>query len=221
MSDLKAYVHLPQSKKKPKNMVLFLHGLGANGQDLIGIAQYWQNALPDTVFISPDAPFECDMAPGMVNSRQWFSLQSRDPHDMLKGVEQAAPILNSYIDKTLQKYDLTGDKLALVGFSQGTMMSLYVGPRREHKLAGILGYSGALIGAEDLESEGIQKSPIHLIHGEADDVVSVVAYHHAKENLSHAGFQVSGHTTPGLAHGIDNEGIESGAKFLQDIFGDV
>lgn len=195
-------------------MVMFLHGLGANGQDLIGIAQYWKQALPDTLFVSPDAPFPCDMAYGMPNSYQWFSLQSRDPQDMLKGAEEATPILNSYIDSLLQKYDLKEENLALVGFSQGTMMSLYVGLRREKQLAGIVGYSGALIGNPN---EAKTKPPVHLIHGEADGVVPVTAYHMARKELEKAGFTVSGHTAPSLDHGIDNDGIESGLGFLESV----
>ena len=214
MADLNTYTHEPKSGGKPKSIVILLHGLGANGQDLISLAQYWQDSLPDTVFVSPDVPFECDMAPGMMNSYQWFSLQNRDPHVMLRGVEESAPVLNSYIDKILQDYDLSEKNAALVGFSQGTMMSLFVGPRRPQPLAGIVGYSGALIGAEGLGGSNITKPPIHLIHGEADDVVPVQAHSLATGLLTQSGFTVSGHTTPGLGHGIDNDGIESASTFL-------
>ena len=213
---LKTYTHNPKSGKKPQSMAILLHGLGANGMDLIGLARYWEQSLPDTVFISPDAPFPCDMAPV---GYQWFSLQDRDPHVMLAGIEQTAPILNEYIDKTLEQYGLGDDKLALVGFSQGTMMSLYTGPRRKNKIAGILGYSGALLGAEALGGATIQKPPVHLIHGDMDGVVPVGAYYMAVEALRANGFTVTGDVTSGLAHGIDDEGIESGSAFLSSVLG--
>jgi len=211
---LKIYTHAPKSGKSPTSMVILLHGLGANGADLIDLARYWEHALPDTVFISPDAPFPCDMAP---YGFQWFSLQSRDPKDMLAGVEVAAPILNQFIDNMLERYELPDEKLALAGFSQGTMMSLYAAPRRTKKIAGVLGYSGALIGGERLADEGIHKIPVHLVHGDMDQVVPVQAYQMAKTTLELAGFEVSGGITRGLVHSIDEEGIESGAAFLQRI----
>ncbi len=218
MTKLRSYSAGPKSKGAPKQIVLLLHGLGSNGQDLISLAPYWADALPDAVFISPDAPFPCDIAPGMPNSYQWFSLQSRDPQDMLRGAQTAEPLLNGYINILLDEFSLTADKLALVGFSQGTMMSLYVAPRRDDKIAGILGYSGALLGAEDLGAPDIQKMPVCLIHGEVDDVVPVEAYYMAKEALEQNGFDVSGHTTAGLTHSIDEKGIEEGANFLSKIF---
>lgn len=213
---LKTYARPPKSGGKPKQIILFLHGLGSNGMDLLSLSPYWADELQDAVFVSPDAPFPCDMAP---MGYQWFSLQSRDPQDMLKGIQIAEPVLQEYINQLLQHYDLTDEKLALVGFSQGTMMSLYAGPRRAHKIAGIVGYSGALLGAESLNGPAIQKPPIHLIHGEADDIVPVSAYRHAAAALKENGFDVSGHTTPYLPHSIDDDGIESGLHFLMKIFG--
>jgi len=213
MSDLKTYTHGPRSGDKPRQMVMLLHGLGANGMDLIGLAQYWESILPDAVFVSPDAPFPCDMAPV---GHQWFSLQEWTPESILKGVEAVAPTLNEYIDKMLQHYDIEEENMVLGGFSQGTMMSLYTGIRRSKKIAGILGYSGALIGEDKLGSADIQKPPVHLIHGEADPVVPIEAYHHAKSALDQNGFQVSGYTQPGLQHGIDERGIQSGGAFLKE-----
>lgn len=215
MDSLKTYTHKPSSGGAPKQVVMFLHGLGANGMDLIGLAREWDQLLPDAVFVSPDAPFPCDMAPV---GYQWFSLQEWTPESILRGVEQAAPILNDYIDQMLAHYNLADENLALVGFSQGTMMSLYAGPRRAKKIAGIVGYSGALVGAETLDGQGIQKPPVLLVHGEADNVVPFAAYHHAMGSLRGAGFSVSGISRPHLPHGIDEEGIEAGAKFLSGVF---
>lgn len=211
---LKTYVHSPKSGKKPESMVILLHGLGANGADLISLARYWEQALPDTIFISPDAPFPCDMAPV---GFQWFSLQDWSPESILEGVKTAAPILNDFIKSMLEKHEIPASKLALVGFSQGTMMSLYVAPRYAEKIAGVLGYSGALVGAEGLAQAGIHKIPVRLIHGDVDMVVPVQAYQMAKLALETAGFAVSGGITRGLPHSIDEDGIESGAAFLSEI----
>jgi phospholipase/carboxylesterase len=157
----------PQSGGKPKSLVLLLHGLGSNGQDLISLAPYWANLLPDTVFVSPDAPFPCDMVPpGYPNSYQWFSLQSRDPQDMLAGAKTAEPLLRDFIKNQMQRFNIKEENTVLVGFSQGTMMSLYTAPRYEKRLAGVLGYSGALLGGGDLGQAGMHKIPVELIHGE-------------------------------------------------------
>ena len=203
------YEALPQGT--PENLIILLHGLGSNGQDLISLAPYFAREIPSAAFVSPDAPFPCDMAPpGYLNSYQWFSLQDRDPDQMLSGVKTTAPILQQFITDQIERHGVTPDKTALVGFSQGTMMSLYAAPRYPEMLAGVLGYSGAMID----RPEG-HKFPIHLIHGESDDVVPVDAYHDARASLEEKGFTVSGHTTPGLLHSIDEAGIQSGAKFLK------
>src|SRR5688572_15620329 len=137
-----------KSGKAPESAVILLHGLGADGENLIGVAPIMAETLTDTVFHSPNAPFPFDM---FNQGYQWFSLADRDPEKMLAGVKAAAPILNQYIDEILAEYNLDESKLALVGFSQGTMTALYTAIRREKKVAGIVGFSGALIAAELLE----------------------------------------------------------------------
>lgn len=205
------------SKSKPQQIVLLLHGLGSNGQDLISLAPYFSRELPDAVFISPDAPFHCDMVPpGYPNSYQWFSLQTRDPSSILKGIQTAAPLLENFIEATLKEYDLPANKLALVGFSQGTMMSLYAGPRYKDKIAGVLGYSGALFW-DQTGTDKLHKIPVHLIHGEADDVVPVEAFHEAQNTLKSHNFTVTGYTQPRLTHSIDDKGILSGMEFLHKV----
>jgi phospholipase/carboxylesterase len=137
----------PAAGGKPRSLVVLLHGLGADGNDLIGLAPHWQRALPHTAFVSPHAPFPCDMAP---YGRQWFSFQDRDPPAILAGVMAAASILDAFLDEELARHALAADRLALVGFSQGTMMSLYVAPRRAARIAGVVGYSGRLVGGASL-----------------------------------------------------------------------
>ncbi len=208
------YTHPPESGNQPRSLVILLHGYGSNGEDLIGLAPYWSRDLPDTIFVSPDAPYSCEMGFGF----QWFSLQSWAPLALLAGAEKASSMLNQFIDEQMEKYNLPASKIALVGFSQGTMMSLYIAPRRQEKLAGVVGYSGGLLGGESLIGQtNIVKPPVYLVHGEMDSVVPVGAFFHAKETLKQAGFDVRGHTTPGMAHTIDEQGIHEGGAFLKTV----
>lgn len=216
MTDLNHYTKKPLSGGAPEKIIVLLHGYGSNGRDLISLAPYWQRNVPEAIFVSPDAPFPCELAPGAPGMYQWFSLANYDPQHLLAGARKAAPILDKYLDDLLVEYNLQDKNMALVGFSQGTMMGLYAGLRRKEKIAGILGYSGALIGGELLEVHD-KNPPIRLIHGEGDSVVPVAAYHQAVALLTEKGFTVSGHTTPYLEHSIDEEGIESGASFLAEI----
>lgn len=213
MTILNHYAQKPASGGKPKQIIVLLHGYGSNGKDLISLAPYWAPAAPDAVFISPDAPFPCEAGMGY----QWFSLSEYTPQKLLEGAEQAHPLLDKYLYKLLIEYELTADKMMLVGFSQGTMMSLYTGLRCTPALAGVLGYSGALVGLEGVDN-ATSKPPIRLIHGENDSVVPVLAYQKAVRELTEKGYDVSGHSTSNLEHSIDGEGIESGAKFIEKCF---
>lgn len=209
-------VQQPASGGPAKQIVVLLHGLGSDGNDLIALAPHLASVLPDAVFVSPNAPQKCDMAPF---GYQWFSLQSRVPDDMLNGIQQSAPLLDAFLDAQLETYGLTDEKMALLGFSQGTMMSLYVAPRRKARIAGVVGFSGALLGGEGLKEEGIQKPPILLVHGNADEVVPPAAMGRALTELEEADFQVEAHMHPGLGHGIDPQGMQRAAQFLTGVFG--
>lgn len=211
---LKTYRFEPKNGQPPKYLVILLHGVGADGQDLIGLAPYLAESIPDALFLAPDAPFPCDMAPF---GRQWFSLREWTPESLRAGLKQVEPIVQSYIDEQLQAAGLDDSKLALVGFSQGTMTALYAGPHRKQKIAGILGYSGALVWDENTDFESLQKFPVHLIHGDLDDVVPVEVWHMGQQALKHAGYPFSGEVIPGLPHSINNDGLRSGGRFLQTI----
>jgi phospholipase/carboxylesterase len=201
----------PAAGAAPRSLVILLHGYGSNGADLIGLVPYWRAALPDTLFLAPDAPQACPGAPG---GRQWWPLTSLSPEARAAGVRVSAPVLNAYIDSHLAAHGLTEEALALVGFSQGTMMALHVGPRRARPLAGILGYSGMLADPDALAREVVTKPPVMLLHGDADEVLPVGAMHQAKAELEDLGFEVSAHVSPGLGHSIDGEGLQRGARFL-------
>jgi len=207
-------VRKPALGGKPKQLVVLLHGVGADGNDLIGLAPYWAPALPDAEFVSPDAPFPCDMAP---YGRQWFSLQNRSADAILAGVRAAAPILDAFLDDALAQRGLDASKLALVGFSQGTMMSLYVGPRRAKALAGIVGYSGALIGADTLTEDIRSRPPVLLVHGDADQIVPPQAFPLAVAGLKAAGVAVEELICPGVGHSIDEAGLRRGGDFLRKV----
>ena len=215
--ELHTYRHGPSAAGKPQNIVVLLHGLGSNGQDLISLAPIWAKQMPNTLFVSPDAPFPCDMAPEGYGAYQWFSLQEWTEAAMLKGAETAQPLVDNFLDNLLKKSGLKDENLALVGFSQGTMMSLYVGPRRKNAIAGVLGYSGALLGAAELKTGLVHKIPTCLIHGDADTVVPITAWHQAMANLKHASFPTEGEIIPGLAHGLDDSGLSIGLGFLRRV----
>jgi phospholipase/carboxylesterase len=204
----------PVAGGKPRRLVILLHGLGADGNDLIGLQQYWGRLLPEAEFVSPNAPFPCDMAG---YGYQWFSVQDRTPAAMLAGVRAAAPILDAYIDEELQKRGLTEADAALVGFSQGTMMSLYVGLRRERPLAGILGYSGRLIGPELLAGELRSRPPVLLVHGTEDPLVPFESMAAAETALNAARVPVETLACPGIEHSIDPEGLQRGGLFLHQV----
>jgi len=215
LPDLSGPIQKPASGGKPRQLVVLLHGVGADGNDLIGLAPYWARRLPDAEFVSPDAPFPCDMAPF---GRQWFSLQDRSPAAILAGVRATAPIVDAFLDRALAARGLDDRQVALVGFSQGTMISLYVGLRRARPPAGIVGYSGALVGADLLPQEIRSRPTVLLIHGDADEVVPVRALSIAVNGLEAAGVPVEILTRPGLGHGIDEEGLTQGGEFLQRVF---
>lgn len=208
--------HPPHSGGKPKRLVILLHGLGADGNDLIGLAPYWAPILPDAEFVSPNAPFPCDMAPF---GYQWMSARDPSPEARLAGARAAGAILDDFIDESLETRGLTEAELALVGFSQGTMMSLFVGPRRERQLAGIVGFSGRLIAPQLLKEEMRSKPPILLIHGTEDPMVPYSSMAEAESALKDASISVETLTCPDVGHSIDGDGLRRGGEFLCRVLG--
>ncbi len=204
----------PASSGAPRSLVVFLHGYGADGNDLIGLGREWARALPHTAFVSPNAP---ELCPGTPMGRQWFPLTMRDPTEFVRGVAKARPALDTFLDAELQRLQLDESALALVGFSQGTMLALHVGPQRKHRLAGILGYSGLLADPEVLRRGPIQKPPVFLIHGDRDDLIPVAAIFSAAEGLAAAEIPVEWHISQGIPHGIGPDGLELGLAFLKRV----
>jgi phospholipase/carboxylesterase len=200
----------PLSGGKPRQIVLLLHGYGSNGADLISFAPGWRQALPDALFLAPNAP----QAMGMGGAYQWWGLNAFTPQALASGADSAAPALDAFIDRKLTEYGLTEAQLAIVGFSQGTMMALRVGLRRPRQVAGIVGYSGMLTGAAELSRHLTAKPPVLLIHGSADPVVPVSALHAAKSALERLGVTVTAHVSQGLGHSVDPVGLRLGGEFV-------
>lgn len=214
MTNLSGPSRPPAAGGKPSRLVILLHGLGADGNDLIGLAPYWAPLLPQAEFLSPNAPFPCDMAP---YGYQWYSSQDRSPAAQLAGVRAAAPILDAFIDAALDERGLDPGALALVGFSQGSVMSLYVGPRRARQIAGIVAYSGRLVAADLLPAELRSRPPILVVHGSEDPLVPFAALAEAETGLTAAGIPVESLACPGIGHSIDEQGLRRGGQFLSDV----
>lgn len=204
--------HLPSDLSSLDSAVLLLHGLGADAHDLIGLADEMAAGLPRTVFISPNAPFACDMAP---MGRQWFSLLDWTPANVIAGIEKAAPMVEQMIADVAATYNLPYNRIALLGFSQGCMMSLHVAPRLSQSLAGVVGCSGALMAPERLAAETVSRPPILLTHGQLDPVVPYGAMPASAAALQAVGFAVETVTRPMLAHGIDDTCLTKSLEFLQ------
>ncbi len=201
----------PASGKPARQLVIFLHGYGANGDDLIGLAPFFAQALPDAAFLAPNAPEAC---PGAYNGYQWFGLTTITPVEIANGVRRAAPVLDAYIDGALKGLGLTSENLALIGFSQGTMMALERTMRKGDAVA-IVGFSGKIADTVSALPKDARHPPVLLVHGTADPVLPFASLGEAEHALKTAGFPVETLARPGLQHGIDQEGATRAAQFLK------
>jgi len=201
----------PRDGSTPKKLVIFLHGYGSNGQDLIGLGQHWARDLPHVQWVSPNAP---DPVPGAPDGYQWFPISNLDPDRIEAGAAAAWPLVDAFIDQELTRYGLTESDLVLCGFSQGTMLSLATGLRRERPVAGIMGFSGALPGGGRLKEEMRSRPPIMLVHGDQDDVLPLGFMFDALENLAAAGHGAQWHISQGLPHSIGEDGLDIGRQFI-------
>ena len=200
-----------------RSVVVFLHGYGANGADLLGLADPLGEHLPDTLFVAPDAPEDCAGAP---MGFQWFPIPWIDgssEEEAERGMTSAVADLNAFLDALMVDEDVLPEQVVLFGFSQGTMMALYVAPRREDEVAGVVGFSGRLLAPEDLVDDVVVRPPILLVHGDADDVVPVQSLPEAADALQKAGFEdVFAHIMKGTAHGIAPDGLSVALAFMRD-----
>jgi phospholipase/carboxylesterase len=204
-----------------RRLVVFLHGYGADGNDLIEIGRAWQQLLPDTAFVSPHAPNPCGQSP---MGREWFPLTFRSPDERWIGCNKAAPGLDTFLDAELARRKLPPSALALVGFSQGTMMALHTGLRRAAAPAAIVGYSGVFVLPNEATAEAVAKEikskpPVLLVHGDRDDLIPAQALFHSAQALAALEVPVEWHLSQGVGHGIDQEGLRHGGEFLARRFG--
>jgi phospholipase/carboxylesterase len=207
---------LAPARGRARQLVVFVHGYGADGNDLIEIGRAWQALLPQAAFVAPHAPRPCAQAP---MGREWFPLTFRNPEERWDGVNMAAGGLAQFLDAELARHELPPSRLALVGFSQGTMMALHVGLRRVAAPAAIVGYSGMFVlkGDSDLAGYAQQlraRPPVLLVHGDADELIPVQALFHATQALAALELPVEWHISAGIGHGIDPEGLRHGGEFL-------
>jgi len=205
----------PASKGAARQLVVLCHGVGADGHDLIDLAPTWSRALPDALFVAPDAPQRYDQG---LTGRQWFSLRDRALAVLDAGARQAAPLLLAYIDAELEQAGLSPDSVAMMGFSQGAMMVLHAGLRRHLPPRGIMAYSGALLDTPGLAAECAGHPPVLLVHGQEDDMVPFARAGAAESALARLGIPVQTLWRPKLGHGIDDAGLSAGALFLQRLF---
>ncbi len=201
-----------------KFMVVFLHGYGADGNDLIGLADPLADHLPDTVFHAPNAPQRCtENAMGY----QWFPIPWLDGSSeavAAEGMATAVTLLDDWLDETMAAEGLDAAHTMLVGFSQGTMMALHIAPRRPDPLAGVVGFSGRLLAPEALEAEKQSTFPVLLIHGDADEVVPPSSLPEAADALTKAGFETFTHISKGTGHGIAPDGLQLALQFIHRQF---
>jgi phospholipase/carboxylesterase len=206
----------PRSRGPARQLVVLLHGYGADGNDLIEIGRMWQDLLPDAAFVSPHAPRPCGQAPV---GREWFPLTFREANERWTGVKAAAPQLDRFLDSELKRRNLPPSALALVGFSQGTMMALHVGLRRATPPAAIVGYSGIFVLPDGAAPDAVKtdiraRPPILLLHGSEDELIPAQALFLATRDLAALSIPVEWHLSYGMGHGIDPEGLRQGGEFL-------
>ncbi len=212
---------IPAKSGRTRQLVVFLHGYGADGNDLIELGRIWRDLMPDAAFVAPHAPEPCAMAPV---GRQWFALTMRDMDERWRGVVKARPGLDAFLDAELARHGLDEPALALVGFSQGTMMALHVGLRRRRAPAAIVGYSGVLVGPEHLPEATARDAagrppPLLLVHGDSDELIPVEALFASANALGEANMPCQWHLSFGVGHGIDDGGLTHGGLFLAQSFG--
>jgi phospholipase/carboxylesterase len=214
MTKLLDGVRRPAVSGKTSSLVVLLHGYGADGQDLFGLAEPLSAVLPESAFAAPNAPEPCEMGgPGF----QWFGLMNAQGWMEIReqGADQAAPLLAAYLEAELARYQLDPSRLALVGFSQGTMMALHVGLRIAPSPAGIVGFSGTLVAPARLQTETHGAPPVLLVHGAEDPIVPFAQLAISETGLREAGVPVETLVRPGLGHSIDEVGLRTAAFFLR------
>lgn len=211
IGNLNCYVIEPDADVIPNNVVILFHGYGADGRDLISIADMWTERLNNVVFIAPDSPIQCEESPF---GKQWFSLNPYTKESMVQQIQETSDMTDGFISAVTQEYNIKRNRVVLSGFSQGCMMALHIALTSEEPFAGVLGYSGMLLDHTAAQKSVNKHTPIHLIHGTGDVVVPSAEWDEATSLLKKLNYPVTGYKTKGLDHSIDFQGIDSGMFFL-------
>ncbi len=204
---------------KASSLVILVHGYGADGADLLGLADPLGEHMPDTVFVAPNAPNRCSNNP---MGYEWFPipwLDGSSEEAAAEGMARAVEDLNAFIDETIAAEGVDDAHTILLGFSQGTMMNLHIAPRRPRPVAGVVGFSGRLLAPEQLKFEAVSRPPVLLVHGDRDDMVPPASMPEAADALQQAGFEVYTHVSPGMGHGIAPDGLGVALQFMRDRLG--
>ena len=202
----------PLSEETPKNAVILCHGYGGDGKDISLLASYWRTYLPDTLFVCPDAPEKCAVSD---SGFQWFDLMDQTKDQILLKSLAAEIKLNTLIDEVIKKNNLTSEKVAIGGFSQGCMISLQTGIKRKNKINSIVGYSGKIIDTEHLKNNIISRPNIILMHGDKDEIVPVSFLLEAKEFFNKNNYKIETQIFKNCEHRIPTEGSSLGLEFLK------
>ncbi len=203
----------PAQSGKAEWLVIFLHGYGSAGAELMSFADYWQSSMPNVTFVAPDGP-----TPAKDGGFQWIGKRPGTDPRLYDDAVEVSPVLHSFIDAELARENLDASRLALVGFSQGTVVALHLGLRREAAPAAVLGYAGGLVGADKLQDEITSKPPVMLVHGEQDALAPVYGMMASVKALSAAGIICQDVPIPNLGHEVNADALIYGARFLLSAF---
>lgn len=200
---------------QPRHLMVLLHGYGSDGNDLIAIGRHWSTSLPDTLFVSPNAPDACDINP---SGYQWFPIQTDRMISRITGAAQAREVVVNFLIDLWAQSGIKPENTVLLGFSQGAMMALHVGLSLEEKLAGIVAISGALIPPPGLVEGSAPKTPVCILHGALDSVVDPALSEEAVATLTELGYAVSSYVAPDMGHGISEAMLDHALDFVRDKF---
>jgi len=208
------YLELKNTSENCNKLIFILHGYGADSNDLFSIATYWQRFLPDAYFCVPNAPNSCQVNPA---GFEWFDLMQTNNETIIKESLVSLKKLEDTINKKINDLKLEHQKLILVGFSQGTMMSVQYAIRQKKKIAGVLGYSGKIYDYELFNKELISKPKMRFLHGNIDEIVPIEEMYKSVDFLKQKDFDVDCKAYEGLGHSISPDGLSDGLDFIKSL----
>ncbi len=209
---LNSVIIKPSSKSSPKNVVILCHGYGGDGKDISILANYWKTFLPDTLFICPDAPEICKVNP---DGFQWFDLMDKTGEETLSKSLIAENKLDNFINEVISENKLNFKDVALVGFSQGCMISMQTALKKKDQIKCLIGYSGKILNIKHLNQNINSKPEIFLMHGDKDQIVPINFLLEAKEFFNKNDYKIQTKIFKNCEHRIPTEGSSIGLEFLK------